>query len=74
MLDDVALVRTDISEEPSASIIRVTRISEPGITLGITSNQRMLQKILSEKGGTSIEYQIEDARRRWGVAISSMGL
>jgi hypothetical protein len=30
MLARVALVRTDISEEISASIIRVTRISELG--------------------------------------------
>jgi hypothetical protein len=28
MLRRVALVRTDVSEEPSSSIIRVTRISE----------------------------------------------
>jgi hypothetical protein len=32
MLRRVALVRTDISEESSASIIRVTRISELGTT------------------------------------------
>jgi hypothetical protein len=37
----VALVRTNISEELSASIIRVTRIGELG-TLAITSNQRVL--------------------------------
>jgi hypothetical protein len=33
MLRRVALVRTDISEELSASIIRVTRIGELGTTL-----------------------------------------
>jgi hypothetical protein len=32
MLRRVALVRTDISEEPSASFIRVTRIGELGTT------------------------------------------
>jgi hypothetical protein len=37
----VALVRTDVSEEPSASI-RVTRIGELGATLAATSNQRTL--------------------------------
>jgi hypothetical protein len=37
MLRHVALARTDISEEFSASIIRVTRINELGI-LAITSN------------------------------------
>jgi hypothetical protein len=33
MLCHVALVRTDVSEEPSASFIRVTRIGELGTTL-----------------------------------------
>jgi hypothetical protein len=32
MLRRVALVRTDVSEELSASFIRVTRIGEVGIT------------------------------------------
>jgi hypothetical protein len=32
MLRRVALVRTDFSEEPSASVIRVTRIDELGTT------------------------------------------
>jgi hypothetical protein len=40
MLRLVALVRTDFSEELSASIIRATRISELGTTLAVTSNQR----------------------------------
>jgi hypothetical protein len=39
MLRSVALVRTDVSEEPSASIIRVTRLGELGITLAVTSNR-----------------------------------
>jgi hypothetical protein len=39
MLRRVALVRTDISEELSASFIRVTRIVELG-TLAVTSNRR----------------------------------
>jgi hypothetical protein len=33
------LVRTDVSEECIASIIRVTRISELGTTLAVTSNR-----------------------------------
>jgi hypothetical protein len=36
----VALVRTDVLEELSASIIRVTRIGELGTTLAVTSNRR----------------------------------
>jgi hypothetical protein len=42
MLRRVALVRTDISEEPSASFIRVTRIGELGTTLAATSNRGTL--------------------------------
>jgi hypothetical protein len=40
MLRRVPLVRTDISEEHSASFIRVTRIGELGTTLTVTSNRR----------------------------------
>jgi hypothetical protein len=40
MLRRVALVRTDISEELSASSIRVTRIGELGTTLAVTINRR----------------------------------
>jgi hypothetical protein len=39
MLRHVALVRTDVSEELSASFIRVTRIGQLGTTLAATSNQ-----------------------------------
>jgi hypothetical protein len=38
MLCHVALVRTDVSEELRASMIRVTTIGELGTTLVITSN------------------------------------
>jgi hypothetical protein len=38
MLRREALVRTDVSEEPSASFIRVTRIGELG-TSGISSQR-----------------------------------
>jgi hypothetical protein len=37
MLPRVALVRTDVSEELSASFIRVTRISEIVTTLAVTN-------------------------------------
>jgi hypothetical protein len=43
MLRRVALVRTDVSEELSASFIRVTRISELGTPLAVTSNRRTLR-------------------------------
>jgi hypothetical protein len=40
ILRRVALVRTDVSEELSASFIRVTRIGELGTTLAVTRYQR----------------------------------
>jgi hypothetical protein len=40
MLRRVALVRTDVSEEHSASFIRATRIGELGTALAATSNRR----------------------------------
>jgi hypothetical protein len=44
MLRRVALVRTNVSEELSASIIRVTIIGELGKTLGVTRNRRTLRR------------------------------
>jgi hypothetical protein len=44
MLRRVALVRTDVSEELSASFIRVTRIVELGTRLAVTSNRRKLRR------------------------------
>jgi hypothetical protein len=42
MLYHMALVKTDVSEELNTSYIWVTRISELGMTLAVTSNQHML--------------------------------
>jgi hypothetical protein len=42
-ISHVVPVRTDISEEHIASIIRVTRISELRTMFAATSNQSMLQ-------------------------------
>jgi hypothetical protein len=47
VLRRVALVRTDVLEELSAFIIRVTRICELGTTLAITSNRCTLGKNVS---------------------------
>jgi hypothetical protein len=44
MLRRVALVRTDVSEELSMSIIKVTRIGELGTTVAVTSNRRTLRR------------------------------
>jgi hypothetical protein len=45
MLRRVALIRTEVSEEFSTCIIRVTAISELGTTLAITSN-RSVRRLL----------------------------
>jgi hypothetical protein len=42
MLGRVALVRTDVSEEPSASFIKVTGIGELGTTLAATRSMSRL--------------------------------
>jgi hypothetical protein len=44
MFRRVALVRTDVSGELSASYIRVTRIGELGTTLAVTSNRSTLRR------------------------------
>jgi hypothetical protein len=51
MLRYVARVRTDVSEELGASIIRVTRIGELG-TLAVTNNRRTLHRFTD--GGESV--------------------
>jgi hypothetical protein len=42
MLRRVALVKTDVSEELTASFIRVTRIGELGTMLAVTSMRQLL--------------------------------
>jgi hypothetical protein len=44
MLRRVVLVRTDVSEECIAVIIRVTRIGEPATTLTVTNNRKILRR------------------------------
>jgi hypothetical protein len=46
MLRLVALVRTDVSEELSASFIRVTRIGELGAMLTVNNNRRSVRLLL----------------------------
>jgi hypothetical protein len=53
MLRCVALVRTEVSEERRASIIRVKRISELGTALAVTSNRCMLWFLQGPHGVTS---------------------
>jgi hypothetical protein len=64
MLRRVALVRTDVSEEPSASFIRVIRIGELGITLAVTSNRPILVTLMKEALSSSETSVLIRATRR----------
>jgi hypothetical protein len=60
MLRRVALVRTDVSEELSASFIRVTRICDLGKALAVTSDRRTLRRniTLMKEALTSYETSV----------------
>jgi hypothetical protein len=66
MLRRVALVRTDVSEAPRTSFIRVTRIGKLGITLAATSNRRMFRRntLMKEAVGSSETSVLTRATRR----------
>jgi hypothetical protein len=64
MLRRVALVRTDVSEELSASFIGVTRIGELGTTLAVPSNRRTLRINTKEALSSSETSVITRATRR----------
>jgi hypothetical protein len=70
MLGRVALVRSDVSDERSVSIIRVTRIGELG-TLPITSN-RLTHA--AKKYKVSVEGLAWRTQKGVRVAGSSVGL
>jgi hypothetical protein len=57
MLRRVALVKTGVSEELSASFIMVTRIGELGTTLAVSSNRRTLRR--NTKGERKLEWNSE---------------
>jgi hypothetical protein len=49
MLRRVAFLRTIVSEEPIAYIIRVAKIGELVLTLSVTKNRSTLHGIISQK-------------------------
>jgi hypothetical protein len=59
MLRNVALVRTYVSEELSASFIRVTRIVQLGTTLAVTSSRRTLREPHSVTSQKTLCYKLE---------------
>jgi hypothetical protein len=58
MLRRVAVVRNEVSEELSASFIRVTRIGEMGRTIAVTSDWRTLRRNKNLKS-----YKILETKR-----------
>jgi hypothetical protein len=67
MLRSVALVRTDVSEELSASFIRMTRIGELGTTLAVTSivpSSLILVTLMKEALSSSETSVLTTATRR----------
>jgi hypothetical protein len=58
LLRRVALVRTDVSEEPGASFITVTKIGELGTTQAATSNRRTLRRNTNYSQLTSVIFII----------------
>jgi hypothetical protein len=64
MLRFVAPVKTDVSEELSASFIRATKIGEVGTTLAVTSNRRTLRRNTKEAPSFSETSVLTRATRR----------
>jgi hypothetical protein len=64
LLRRVASVGTDVSEECSTYIIRVTRIGELGTKLGVTTNRRKLRRnIIYEECCLLGCYAVKNTRR-----------
>jgi hypothetical protein len=67
MLRRVTLVRTDVSVELSASIIRVTRIDELGTTIAVTStvpSSQILVTLMKKALSSSEKSVLTRATRR----------
>jgi hypothetical protein len=67
----VALVRTDVSEELSASFIGVTRIGELGTTLAVTGNRHSKEKFVNhlycDVPGGSVTNNLTWVRIGYGI-------
>jgi hypothetical protein len=63
LLRPVALERTDVSEEPGASFIRVTKIGELGTTQAATSNRCKLRNFAAYVGSSETSVLTRATRR-----------
>jgi hypothetical protein len=70
MLRRVGLVRTDVTEELSASLIKVTRIGELGTTLAVISNRRTLRRNISSQRAFTLHIEVN--RTRGPVPLASI--
>jgi hypothetical protein len=64
MLRRVALVRTDVPEEPSPFFISVTRIGELGTTLAASSNRSTQRAILHSHRRENLQSYTKDLIQR----------
>jgi hypothetical protein len=74
MLRRVALERTEVPEEPSASFIRVTRIGELGTMLAVTSNRRTLRRVRRRRSSSTASevWDLAMSRRMMNTGTSSV--
>jgi hypothetical protein len=72
MLRRVAVVRPDVSEERSASLIRMTRIGELGTTLAVTSNRRSVRRLLVTVTPQSLIQWVPGIKRQGRQADGSL--
>jgi hypothetical protein len=69
MLRCVALVRTDVSEDLSASFIRVTKAGELGTTLTVTSNRRTLRRASIVPGSPTLVTLMKEALSSYETSV-----
>jgi hypothetical protein len=77
MLRRVAVLITDVSEELSASFIRLTRIGELGATLAVTSNRRTIHEphgVTSQKTPFFIVTAVETSNLTGGIYSYRCGI
>jgi hypothetical protein len=72
MLRRVALIGIDVSEELSASFIRVTRIDELGTTPAVTSNRRTLRRNANIPQDTILHSHRRENLKSYNISFSSM--
>jgi hypothetical protein len=73
LLRHVALVRTDVSGESSASIMKVTRIGEIGATLGVTGNRVTLRRTYTNVPSSPIVTLMMEALHSTETSVLARG-